>query len=75
MERLLNVSPGSASIMGLIYDPDNQVQLLIDEEILTQEFFGCHPCINTSSMKLQTDDVLGKFLKAVHHDYIKVTLS
>ncbi len=74
MERLLNVSPGSASIMGLIYDPDNQVQLLIDEEILTQEFFGCHPCVNTSSMKLQTDDVLGKFLKAVHHDYIKVTL-
>lgn len=75
MERLLNVSPGSATIMGLIYDPDNQVQLLVDEEIFTQEYFGCHPCVNTSSMKLQTADILGPFLEAVHHDYIKVTLS
>lgn len=74
MERLLNVSPGSATIMGLIYDPDNQVQLLVDEEIFTQQYFGCHPCVNTSSMKLQTADILGPFLEAVHHDYIKVTL-
>lgn len=75
MERLLNVSPGSATIMSLIYDPDNQVQLLVDEEVLAEETFGCHPCVNTSSMKLQTADVFGPFLEAVHHDYIKVKLS
>ena len=75
MEKYLNVTPGSATIMGLIFDPENKVQLLIDEEVLEEEYFACHPCINTSSIKLRTEDVLGKFLQAVHHDYIKVRLS
>lgn len=75
MEKYLNVTPGSATIMGLIYDPENRVQLLVDEEVLEMEFFGCHPCVNTSSIKLKTKDVFGKYLEAVHHDYIKVRLS
>ena len=75
MERLLNVTPGSATIMGLIFDPENRVQLLVDEEILESPWYACHPCVNTSSIKLKTADVFGKYLEAVHHDYIKVTLS
>lgn len=75
MEKYLNVSPGSATIMGLIFDPENKVQLLVDEELLDEEYFGCHPCVNTSSLKLKTEDVLGKFLKAVGHDYITVKLT
>lgn len=75
MEEYLNVTPGSATIMGLIFDPENRVQLVIDEELLKEEWFGCHPCINTSSLKLRTEDVLGKYLQAVHHEYITVTLS
>ena len=75
MEEYLNVTPGSATIMGLIFDPENRVQLVIDEELLKEEWFGCHPCINTSSLKLRTEDVLSKYLQAVHHEYIIVTLS
>ena len=75
MEKYLNVTPGSATIMGLIFDPENRVQLLIDEDVLGEEYFACHPCVNTSSIRLKTEDVLGKFLKAVHHDYIPVKLS
>ena len=75
MERLLNVTPGSATIMGLLFDPENRVQLLVDEEILESPWYACHPCVNTSSIKLKTEDVFGKYLEAVHHDYIKVRLS
>lgn len=74
MERLLNVSPGSVSVMGLQYDRENQVQLVVDRAVLEQEYFGCHPCINTSSLKLKTADVVEKFLPAVHHEMIQVTL-
>ncbi|MCD8147886.1 MAG: prolyl-tRNA synthetase associated domain-containing protein [Clostridiales bacterium] len=74
MERLLNVTPGSVSVMGLQYDRANQVQLVVDRAVLEQEYFGCHPCINTSSLKLKTADVMGKFLPAVHHEMIQVTL-
>ena len=75
MEEYLNVTPGSATIMGLMFDPENRVQLVIDEELLKEEWFGCHPCINTSSLKLQTEDVIGKYLQAVHHEYLTVNLS
>jgi len=74
MEKYLDITPGSASVMGLMNDKENDVQLLVDEDVLNAEYFGCHPCINTSSMRLKVADVFGPFLKTVHHDYIKVVL-
>lgn len=69
MEEFLDITPGSVSIMGLMNDRENRVQLLIDREVAESEYLGCHPCVNTSSLKLRTKDVLEKFLPAVHHDY------
>ena len=74
MERYLDITPGSVSIMGLMNDHENKVQLLIDEDVLKDEWFGCHPCINTSSLKLPTASLLEKFLPAVHHPYTLVEL-
>lgn len=72
MERFLDTTPGSASVMGLMNDTEGRVQLLVDEEVLQDEFLGCHPCINTSSLRIRTADVFGPFLKAVKHDYIVI---
>ncbi len=74
MERLLGCSPGSASILGLMNDAENRVRLLVDRDILKDEFIGCHPCVNTSSLKLRTRDVFGAILDAVRHDMTPVTL-
>ena len=74
MERFLDITPGSVSVMGLMNDKDNQVQLLVDEDVLKENYIGCHPCINTSSLRLKTEDVFEKFLGAVHHEYIVVKL-
>ena len=75
MERLLDITPGSVSIMGLMNDKENAVQLLVDEDVLQGEYLGCHPCINTSSLKMRTKDVFERFLPAVHHDMITVHLT
>lgn len=74
MEKYLDITPGSVSIMGLMNDTDNNVQLLMDKEVLEDEVLGCHPCINTSSLKLKTREVLDKFLPAVNHEAIIVEL-
>lgn len=74
MEQFLDITPGSVSVMGLMNDKENQVQLLVDEDVIHSDYLGCHPCINTSSMRLKTEDVFEKFLDAVHHDYIIVHL-
>ena len=74
MERFLDITPGSVSVLGLMNDTENQVTLLVDEDVLKGEYFGCHPCINTSSLRLKVADVFGPFLEAVHHDYTTVKL-
>ena len=68
MEQLLDITPGSLSVLGLMNDKENQVQLLIDRDVLEGEYFGCHPCINTSSLRLRTADLLEKVLPAVGHE-------
>ena len=74
MEQFLDLTPGSVTVLGLMNDTDNRVQLLIDEDVVKDEYFGCHPCINTSSLKMKTSDILEKFLPAVHHEPIFVKL-
>ena len=72
MERFLDTTPGSASVMGLINDRENTVQLLVDHDVISADYVGCHPCINTSSLCISSEDVFGRFLEAVHHEYIVV---
>lgn len=67
MEKYLGVSPGSVSVMGLMHDTENRVRLLMDRDILRGEYFGCHPCMNTSSIRMRFEDLLEKFLPAVGH--------
>ncbi len=74
MEEFLHISPGSVSIMGLMNDTENRVQLLVDKPVIESEDLGCHPCVNTSSLKMRTRDVFEKFLPAVHHEAIVVDL-
>ena len=74
MEQFLDITPGSVSIMGLMNDTDNRVQLLIDKPVIESAKLACHPCINTSSILMDTQAVLDRFLPAVHHEAIIVDL-
>lgn len=74
MEEYLHISPGAVSVMGLMNDKENHVNLLVDEDVLKEEFLGCHPCVNTASLRLRTKDVLSKFLPFVGHTYQTVHL-
>jgi Ala-tRNA(Pro) deacylase len=68
MLKYLDIEPGAVSIMGLMNDKDHQVQLLIDEDVLKDEYIGCHPCVCTSSLKIRTEDILHRFLPATGHE-------
>lgn len=68
MEQYLDITPGSLSVLGLMNDKDRMVRLLIDEDVLTGEYIGCHPCINTSSLRLKTKDLAEKIIPAMGHE-------
>ena len=74
MLEYLDIEPGAVSIIGLMNDRDGAVQLLIDEDVLQDEYIGCHPCVCTSSLKIRTEDVIKKFLPATGHEYMAVHL-
>ena len=74
MERFLDITPGSLSVLGLMNDKENRVQLLIDEDILGGQWIGCHPCINTSSLRIPTKDMLETLIPAMGHPYRTVVL-
>lgn len=74
MEEFLNITPGSVSVLGLMNDRENRVQLLIDRSVRENPVFCCHPCINTSTLKLQTAELLERILPAMGHTPIFVDL-
>lgn len=73
MQELLDITPGSVSVLGLMND-GGRVHLVIDSDLLKDEFIGCHPCINTSTLRIRTSDILKKFLPEVGHEYAVVEL-
>ena len=74
METNLDITPGSLSILGLMNDKENAVRLLIDKDLLNDEFLGCHPCINTSSLKIPMKAVEEKIIPAMGHEPTIVSL-
>ena len=74
MEELLDITPGSLTVLGLMNDLDHDVTLLIDEDVLSDEFFGCHPCINTSTVKFRTSDLVERLIPALKHRPTTVNL-
>ena len=74
MGELLDVHPGSVSVLALMNDPENRVRLLMDEQVRSRAYFGCHPCENTSSLRLRMSDLVDVILPALHHTHTYVTL-
>lgn len=74
MEKYLNITPGSVSILGLMNDTQKQVTLYVDKEVIDSEYIGCHPCINTSSLKIRTEDIITKYLPYTGHELHIVSL-
>ncbi|MBQ7218284.1 MAG: prolyl-tRNA synthetase associated domain-containing protein [Ruminococcus sp.] len=74
MLRYLDIRPGSVSVLGLMNDHEHAVRLVIDEDVLKEEYFGCHPCVNTSSLRFKTSDLTEKIIPALGAHPVKVKL-
>ena len=75
MLKYLDIEPGAVSVMGLMNDREHAVELLMDEDVLRDEYIGCHPCVCTSSLKIRTEDLVKTFLPATGHSIQTVHLT
>ena len=74
MLKYLDITPGSVSVLGLMNDKQNTVRLIVDKDILNDEYIGCHPCVNTTSLKIKTVDIFDKLINAANHEKTVVEL-
>ena len=75
-ERLmkhLGVTPGSVTPFGLINDSDQHVYLFIDETLKKSAKVSFHPCINTASLIIKTEDLI-RFIENRGNSYEWISL-
>lgn len=66
LERL-NLLPGAVGPLSLIFDTDNAVTLLVDEDLRSGRMCF-HPNVNTASVAMDSADFYGVFLPSVRHE-------
>jgi Ala-tRNA(Pro) deacylase len=74
MQQLLHISPGAVSPMGLLFESARDVRLVLDDDLLKADQLGCHPCVNTATVKFSTADLKEKILPKLGHEYTIVDL-
>ena len=74
MAEFLDITPGSLSVMGLMNDKDLRVRLVIDASVLSGEHIGFHPCINTTTIRVKTAELIEKIIPAMGHNPTIVNL-
>lgn len=74
LQALLGVQSGSVSVLGLMNDTEHRVQLVLERRVAESEWFGCHPCRNTSSLRIKTSDLLHVFLPHIGYSPVIVDL-
>lgn len=67
MLHYLDITPGSVSILGLMNDREKALHVYIDREVASDPWLGAHPCINTSTLRLETATVLDRFVPWTGH--------
>lgn len=65
MRQYLGLTPGSVSVLGLLNDREKKVRLLLDSDLKKESDFGCHPCLNSASLRFSTEDLLRRVLPAL----------
>ena len=74
LKEYLHCFPGSTSIFGLIFDQEERVKLLIDKDLLKEQYLAFHPCMNTSTIKIETKVVIHEILPSLKRPFTTVSL-
>lgn len=67
LENILGTKIGAATIFGVLLDKEAKVQVVIDEDVLSEEWYGCTDGTTTGYMKVSTQWITNDFLDYAHH--------
>lgn len=64
--KYLGVEPGAVTVLGLMNDVTNAVELYIDTDVWETPRWRCHPLVNTATLVLSRPDI-EKFIASTGH--------
>lgn len=67
MKQKLGVVIGAATVFSVLFDSGNTIQLAVDKDILSDEWYGCSDGTVNGYMKVKTKDILTIFLPHTNH--------
>lgn len=70
LEKMLGTQIGAATIFSSLLDQENKVQIVLDKELLTEQWYGCSDGTRTGYMKVRTMDICQKFLPFTKHPFL-----
>lgn len=73
LKKYLDIEPGSVSLLAIMNDRNNEVELLIDEDLWSKDALLCHPLVNTSTLSIPRDGI-EKFLTLLKRDFRLVAI-
>lgn len=69
MHMLLGTNIGAATIFSTLLTSAKDVHLVIDKDVLQEEYYGCSDGTTTGYMKIKTSDITDRFLPATGHSF------
>lgn len=73
--ELMGLLPGAVSPLALLFDREKQVQLVVDDDLLSFEKLWFHPAVNTASVEIATRDFLRRVLPGMGRTPCVITIA
>lgn len=67
-EKMLHSKIGAATVFSVLVDKESKIAVVIDKDILSEEFYGCSDGTTTGYMKIRTEDIVKKLLPHARHN-------
>ena len=74
MEEILNTKVGATTIFSVLIDKENKINVIIDKDVLNEEYYGCSDGTTTGYMKVKTEDIINKLLPYSNHKEIVIEM-
>ena len=67
LNSMLGTSIGAATIFSVLLDMENTIQVVLDEDVVSEEWYGCSDGTTTGYMKIKTVHIIHDFLNYASH--------
>ena len=73
LQKYLRTTAGSVSILDILRDREDEVELIIDQAVLESSMLQCHPYTNTATLDIAVSD-MKDLLKVYKRSYRSIAL-